>query len=41
MRPIKRDVETCSVKPVSRERTLGLMQEWGEVLSGRPDPPTH
>jgi hypothetical protein len=26
---------------VSRERTLGLMQEPGEVLSGRAEPTTH
>ncbi len=36
--------ETCRQSgdtPVSRERTLGLIQEWGEVLSGRPEPTTH
>jgi len=26
---------------VSRERALGLVQEWTEVLSGRPEPTTH
>lgn len=34
-------LETCRracVEPVSRERALGLMQEWGEVLTGRPVP---
>ncbi len=37
-------LETCrrlGVEPVPRERALGLMQEWGEVLSGRPEPTTH
>ena len=37
-------LETCrqsGVKPVSRERALGLIQEWGEVLLGRPEPTTH
>ena len=31
-------LKTCAmlnVEPVSRERALGLIQEWGEVLSGR------
>jgi hypothetical protein len=35
-------LETCrqsGVKPVSRERAFGLIQEWGEVLPGRPEPP--
>ena len=34
-------LETCrraGVEPVSREHAPGLMQEWGEVLSGRPEP---
>lgn len=34
-------LETCprlGVEPVARDRALGLMQEWGEVLSGRPEP---
>jgi hypothetical protein len=26
----------CGVEPVPRERANGLMQEWTEVLSGRP-----
>ena len=33
-------LKTCrrlGVEPVPRERALGLMQEWGEVLSGRPE----
>ena len=36
-------LRTCAmsgVEPVSRERALGLMQEWTEVLSGRPEPTT-
>ena len=38
------DLKTCEmlgVTPVPRERADGLMAEWGEVLSGRPDPTTH
>jgi len=34
-------VVTCrrlGVEPVSRERAQGLMQEWGEILLGRPEP---
>jgi hypothetical protein len=37
-------LETCrmsGVEPVSRERALGLIAEWTEVLSGRPEPITH
>jgi hypothetical protein len=37
-------LETCrraGVEPVSRERAEGLIQEWNEVLSGRPEPTTH
>ena len=37
-------LETCrmsGVDPVPRERALGLIQEWTEVLSGRPEPMTH
>jgi len=37
-------LETCrraGVTPVSREQALGLIQEWTEVRSGRPEPPTH
>jgi len=36
--------KTCKmsgVTPVSRERADGLVQEWSEVLSGRPDQTTH
>ena len=29
------------LEPVSRERALGLIQEWNEVLSGCPEPTTH
>ena len=29
------------VEPVPREQALGLIQEWTEVLSGRPEPTTH
>ena len=32
---------TCAmfgVEPVSRERGLGLIQEWTEMLSGSPEP---
>jgi len=28
------------IEPVPRERALGLIQEWTEVLTGRPDPTT-
>jgi hypothetical protein len=34
------NLETCrraGVTPVSREQALGLIQEWTEVLSGRPE----
>ena len=37
-------LRTCAmlnVVPVSRERALGLLGEWTEVLSGRPEPTTH
>jgi hypothetical protein len=26
------------VEPASRERVFGLMEEWNEMLSGRPAP---
>ena len=26
------------IEPVPRERALGLVQEWTEVLTGRPEP---
>jgi hypothetical protein len=28
-------------RALTRERALGLFQEWTEVLSGRPDPTQH
>jgi hypothetical protein len=37
-------LETCrrlGVEPVSRERAEGLIGEWPEVLTGRPEPTTH
>lgn len=40
----QRYLKTCAmlgVEQVTRERADGLMQEWTEVLSGRPDPTTH
>ena len=40
----ERYLKTCAmsgVTPVSRERALGLVQEWSEVLSGRPEPTAH
>ena len=35
---------TCKmlgVEPTPRERALGLIEEWTEVLSGRPEPTRH
>ena len=48
-RPIRISVyfnylETCrrlGIDPVSRERAIGLIREWGEALTGRPEPTTH
>jgi hypothetical protein len=37
-------LRTCAMSgftPISRERADGLIQEWTEVLSGRPEPTTH
>ena len=37
-------LRTCAmlgIEPVPRERALGLIGEWTEVLSGRPEPTTH
>ena len=37
-------LETCrrlGIEPVPRERAVGLIGEWTEVLTGRPDPTTH
>jgi hypothetical protein len=31
----------CGVEPVPRERASGLIQEWTEVLTGRPEPTEH
>ena len=34
-------LKTCrmaGIEPVPRERALGLVQEWTERLSGRPEP---
>jgi hypothetical protein len=39
-----RYLETCrraGVESVSRERALGLVEEWNEVLSGCPEPTQH
>jgi len=36
-----RTCEMLGVEPVPRERSQGLIQEWAEVLSGRPEPTTH
>ena len=40
----ERYLVTCrmsGVEPVSRERADGLIQEWSEVLAGRPEPTAH
>ena len=40
----ERYLVTCAmsgVEPVSRERPEGLIADWQEVLSGRPEPTTH
>ena len=37
-------LRTCAmpgVEPTPRERALGLIQEWTEVLTGRPEPTKH
>jgi len=37
-------LETCrraGIAPMSRERAAGLVQEWNEVPSGRPEPTQH
>jgi hypothetical protein len=39
-----RYLESCRISggtPVSRERAAGPIQEWNEVLAGRPEPTTH
>ena len=40
----ERYLVTCrmsGVEPVPRERAFGLIQEWSEVLSGRPEATEH
>lgn len=37
-------LETChraGIEPVPRERVFGLIQEWNEMVSARPEPTTH
>ena len=37
-------LKTCAmlgIEPTPREQALGLIQEWTEVLTGRPEPTTH
>ena len=37
-------LKTCAmlgIEPTPREQALGLIQEWTEVLTGRPDPAVH
>jgi hypothetical protein len=36
-------LRTCAmgIEPVPRERALGWVQEWTEVLTGFPQPTTH
>ena len=37
-------IKTCAmlgVEATPREQALALIQEWTEVLSGRPEPTTH
>ena len=37
-------LETCrrlGIEPVPRERALGLIGQWTEVLTGRPEPKQH
>jgi len=41
LRCVKFSAHRCrrsGVEPVPRERAEGLIQEWTEVLSGRPEP---
>jgi hypothetical protein len=35
-----RSCAMSGIEPVPRERAGGLIQEWTEVLSGRPEPTT-
>jgi len=37
-------LETCrraGIEPVARERAVAFVQEWTEVLTGRPEPTQH
>jgi len=37
-------VESCrrqGIESMGRERALALIKEWGDALSGRPEPTTH
>ena len=37
-------LKTCAmlgIEPTPREQAFGLIEEWTEVLSGRPEPTTH
>jgi hypothetical protein len=37
-------LRTCAmlgIEPTPRDQALGLIQEWTEVLTGRPEPITH
>ncbi len=36
-----RTCEMLGIEPTPREHALGLVQEWTEVLSGRPEPTQH
>ena len=36
-----RTCEMLGIGPTPREQALGLIQEWTEVLSGRPEPTAH
>ncbi len=36
-----RSCAMAGIEPVPRERALGLLKEWVEVLSGRQEPTTH
>jgi hypothetical protein len=35
---LRRTCAMADIEAVPRERTLGLLPEWSEVLSGRPKP---
>ena len=37
----RRTCDMLGIEPVPRERALGLIGEWTEVLSGRPEPIAH